>query len=81
MSWRELGSYTMASRVGGVGVSQIVGFGCGQAHAVLRDGDRYTALCGRFVRMWSHRRWSASWGDEMCPDCERLAAAQHASAS
>jgi hypothetical protein len=72
LAWRDLSSYTVASHVAGLGMSsQVVPIGTGIAHAVPRDGDRYTAVCGRFVRMWSYRRWSSSSFEELCPDCER----------
>lgn len=73
-AWRELGSYSVAGRVVGASFTQTVPFGLGETHAVPRDGDRYTAVCGRFVRMWSLRRWDPNFEAEVCPDCERLTA-------
>ena len=75
MSWRDLTSYTVADRGMGVAAVRTIPIGAGVAHAVRKDGDHYTAVCGRFVRLWSPRRWLSGFAEELCPDCERLTAA------
>jgi hypothetical protein len=71
-AWLDAGSYTVVGRVAGAAFTETVPFGIGETHAVPRDGDRYMAVCGQCMRMWSRRRFDPRREAEVCSDCERL---------
>src|SRR4051794_36538519 len=70
-AWQQLDAYEVKLYGYGSGMRQTVPIGVGTAHAVPSDGDRHTAVCGRFVRLWTPRRFPPDITDDVCPDCER----------